>query len=59
VAFIINNIAVANLEAKAREMHDTIRDEAYYSWFAQYLVMKRSVTVTCDWSLVDSVHCEL
>lgn len=55
VAFIINNIAVANLEAKAREMHETLRDEAYYVWFAQYLVMKRSVLST--WCLVPCWLC--
>lgn len=48
MAFIINNIAAANLEAKAREMHETIRDEVYYVWFAQYLVMKRSAMAALE-----------
>ncbi|XP_024528197.1 CCR4-NOT transcription complex subunit 1 isoform X1 [Selaginella moellendorffii] len=41
VAFIINNISVANYEAKAKECLEVLKDK-YYPWFAQYMVMKRA-----------------
>ncbi len=40
VAFIINNIVTANLEQKAKECLEVLKEE-YYPWFAQYMVMKR------------------
>ena len=40
ISFLINNIASANIEAKAKEFTE-ILDEQYYPWFAQYMVMKR------------------
>jgi CCR4-NOT transcription complex subunit 1 len=40
VAFIINNISWTNLEAKAKECVEILKEE-YYPWFAQYIVMKR------------------
>ncbi|XP_057532309.1 uncharacterized protein LOC130810318 isoform X1 [Amaranthus tricolor] len=41
ISFIINNIAVTNVEAKAKEFSDILKDE-YFPWFAQYMVMKRA-----------------
>lgn len=41
ISFIINNLAVANLEAKAKEFMEILKEQ-YYPWFAQYMVMKRS-----------------
>jgi hypothetical protein len=41
VAFIINNISWTNLEAKAKECVEVLKDE-YHPWFAQYIVMKRA-----------------
>ncbi|XP_057455962.1 uncharacterized protein LOC130747140 isoform X2 [Lotus japonicus] len=40
ISFIINNISSTNVEAKAKEF-DEILKEQYYPWFAQYMVMKR------------------
>jgi hypothetical protein len=40
VAFIINNIVTANLEQKAKECLEVLKEQ-YYPWFAQYMVMKR------------------
>eukprot|EP00899_Mesostigma_viride_P024080 jgi/Mesvir1/4857/Mv11131-RA.2 len=40
VHFIINNISVANLEAKAKDV-DTLC-KGYGPWFAQYMVVKRA-----------------
>ncbi|KAK1420125.1 hypothetical protein QVD17_21468 [Tagetes erecta] len=41
ISFIINNLAVANIEAKAKEFTDVLKEQ-YYAWFAQYMVMKRA-----------------
>ncbi|KAK1408886.1 hypothetical protein QVD17_41009 [Tagetes erecta] len=41
ISFIINNLSVANIEAKAKEFTETLK-EPYYAWFAQYMVMKRA-----------------
>eukprot|EP00850_Spirogloea_muscicola_P021681 SM000258S09097 [mRNA] locus=s258:124363:135751:+ [translate_table: standard] len=41
VAFIVNNISTMNLDQKAKELLDTVK-EAFYPWFAQYMVMKRA-----------------
>ncbi|KHG27375.1 CCR4-NOT transcription complex subunit 1 [Gossypium arboreum] len=41
ISFIINNISVANIEAKGKEFTE-ILTEQYYPWFAQYMVMKRA-----------------
>ncbi|XP_024374833.1 uncharacterized protein [Physcomitrium patens] len=41
VAFIINNISWTNLEAKAKECAEILKEE-YHPWFAQYVVMKRA-----------------
>ncbi|KAI3693882.1 hypothetical protein L1987_76837 [Smallanthus sonchifolius] len=41
ISFIINNLSVANLEAKAKEFTEILK-EPYYAWFAQYMVMKRA-----------------
>lgn len=41
ISFLINNIASANIEAKAKEFTE-ILDEQYYPWFARYMVMKRA-----------------
>ncbi|PIA50222.1 hypothetical protein AQUCO_01300751v1 [Aquilegia coerulea] len=39
--FLINNISTTNLEAKAKEFTDFLKEE-YYPWFAQSMVMKRA-----------------
>ncbi|KAF7146731.1 hypothetical protein RHSIM_Rhsim04G0099300 [Rhododendron simsii] len=41
ISFIINNLSSTNFEAKAKEFSE-ILTEQYYSWFAQYMVMKRA-----------------
>ncbi|GMI98283.1 hypothetical protein like AT1G02080 [Hibiscus trionum] len=41
ISFIINNISVANLEAKGKEFTEILKEQ-YYPWFAQYMVMKRA-----------------
>ncbi|GAV69286.1 Not1 domain-containing protein/DUF3819 domain-containing protein [Cephalotus follicularis] len=41
ISFIINNISVANIEVKAKEFTEILK-ELYYPWFAQYMVMKRA-----------------
>ncbi|KAK4801597.1 hypothetical protein SAY86_022084 [Trapa natans] len=40
-SFIINNISAANIETKAKEFTEILK-EHYYPWFAQYMVMKRA-----------------
>ena len=40
ISFIINNLSTANLEAKAKEIAEFLKEQ-YYPWFAQYMVMKR------------------
>ncbi|KAB1225230.1 CCR4-NOT transcription complex subunit 1 [Morella rubra] len=41
MSFIINNISAANIEAKAKEFTEILKEE-YYTWFAEYMVMKRA-----------------
>ncbi|KAF9687700.1 hypothetical protein SADUNF_Sadunf02G0120300 [Salix dunnii] len=41
VSFMINNISAANVEAKAKEFTEILKEQ-YYPWFAQYMVMKRA-----------------
>ncbi|XVF22765.1 hypothetical protein REPUB_Repub12eG0199200 [Reevesia pubescens] len=41
ISFIINNISVANIEAKGKEFMEILKEQ-YYPWFAQYMVMKRA-----------------
>ncbi|KAJ4727200.1 putative Ccr4-not transcription complex [Melia azedarach] len=41
ISFIINNISALNVEAKAKEFTEILKDQ-YYPWFAQYMVMKRA-----------------
>ncbi|KAM7472074.1 hypothetical protein LguiA_010257 [Lonicera macranthoides] len=41
ISFIINNLSTANLEAKAKEIAEFLKEQ-YYPWFAQYMVMKRA-----------------
>ncbi|XP_050238653.1 uncharacterized protein LOC126688113 isoform X2 [Mercurialis annua] len=41
IAFIINNISSANIEAKTKEFTEILKEQ-YNPWFAQYLVMKRA-----------------
>ncbi|XP_043707891.1 CCR4-NOT transcription complex subunit 1-like isoform X2 [Telopea speciosissima] len=41
ILFIVNNISTANLEAKAKEFTEILKEQ-YYPWFAQYMVMKRA-----------------
>ncbi|MCO5612109.1 hypothetical protein L7F22_066371 [Adiantum nelumboides] len=41
IAFIINNISSANLDTKAKEFMEVLKEQ-YYPWFAQYMVMKRA-----------------
>lgn len=40
ILFIVNNVSLMNLEAKANDLV-RILQEAYYPWMAQYLVIKR------------------
>lgn len=40
ISFIINNLSAANIEAKAKELTEILKEQ-YYPWFAQYMVMKR------------------
>ncbi|KAK4802906.1 hypothetical protein SAY86_001109 [Trapa natans] len=41
ISFIINNISAANIETKAKEFTEILKEQ-YYPWFAQYMVMKRA-----------------
>nr|XP_043622240.1 CCR4-NOT transcription complex subunit 1-like [Erigeron canadensis] len=41
ISFIINNLSAANIEAKAKEFTEVLKEQ-YYPWFAQYMVMKRA-----------------
>ncbi|KAJ4827650.1 hypothetical protein Tsubulata_008272 [Turnera subulata] len=41
ISFIINNISTTNVEAKAKEFTEILKEQ-YYPWFAQYMVMKRA-----------------
>ncbi|KAF3780626.1 CCR4-NOT transcription complex subunit 1 [Nymphaea thermarum] len=41
IFFMINNISVANVEIKAKEFIEILKEQ-YYPWFAQYMVMKRA-----------------
>ncbi|KAL0547689.1 hypothetical protein IC582_012113 [Cucumis melo] len=41
ISFMINNISLANLEAKAKEFTEILKEQ-FYPWFAQYMVMKRA-----------------
>ncbi|XP_077235419.1 transcription regulator [Tasmannia lanceolata] len=41
ILFMINNISVTNLDAKAKEFTELLKEQ-YYPWFAQYMVMKRA-----------------
>ncbi|BBG97359.1 transcription regulator [Prunus dulcis] len=38
ISFIINNISVANVEAKSKEFTEVMKDQ-YHPWFAQYMVL--------------------
>ena len=40
ISFMINNISLANYEAKAKEITEILKEQ-FYPWFAQYMVMKR------------------
>ncbi|GAB2232300.1 hypothetical protein Drorol1_Dr00011332, partial [Drosera rotundifolia] len=41
VSFIVNNVSATTVESKAKEFSE-ILNEQYYTWFAQYMVMKRA-----------------
>ncbi|XP_059651610.1 uncharacterized protein LOC132299153 [Cornus florida] len=41
ISFLINNLSTSNVEAKAKEFIDILKEQ-YYPWFAQYMVMKRA-----------------
>ncbi|KAI8024154.1 CCR4-NOT transcription complex subunit 1 [Camellia lanceoleosa] len=41
ISFIINNLSAANVEAKAKEFTEILKEQCY-PWFAQYMVMKRA-----------------
>lgn len=41
ISFIINNLSSANIETKAKEFTEVLKEQ-YYPWFAQYMVMKRA-----------------
>lgn len=40
ILFMINNISTSNMDAKAKEFGEILKEQ-YYPWFAQYMVMKR------------------
>lgn len=40
ILFILNNLSLSNLEAKANDLVRVL-DEAYFGWLAQYIVVKR------------------
>ncbi|XP_058113902.1 general negative regulator of transcription subunit 1-like isoform X1 [Magnolia sinica] len=40
ILFMINNISTSNMDVKAKEFTDVLKEQ-YYPWFAQYMVMKR------------------
>lgn len=40
ISFIMNNLSAANIEVKAKEIVEILKEE-HYPWFAQYIVMKR------------------
>ncbi|KAK1305818.1 hypothetical protein QJS10_CPA10g00894 [Acorus calamus] len=41
ILFMINNLSATNVDAKAKEFIEILKEE-YYPWFAQYIVMKRA-----------------
>ncbi|XP_058113899.1 uncharacterized protein LOC131256857 isoform X1 [Magnolia sinica] len=41
ILFMINNISASNMDVKAKEFTDVLKEQ-YYPWFAQYMVMKRA-----------------
>ncbi|KAJ8900176.1 hypothetical protein K2173_024816 [Erythroxylum novogranatense] len=41
ILFTINNISASNIEAKAKDLIDVLKEQ-YYPWFAQYMVMRRA-----------------
>ncbi|XP_008796100.2 CCR4-NOT transcription complex subunit 1-like isoform X2 [Phoenix dactylifera] len=41
ILFMINNISTSNMDAKAKEFSEVLKEQ-YYPWFAQYMVMKRA-----------------
>ncbi|XP_010933666.1 uncharacterized protein [Elaeis guineensis] len=41
ILFMINNISTSNMDAKAKEFNEVVKEQ-YYPWFAQYMVMKRA-----------------
>ncbi|TGZ79593.1 Not1-domain-containing protein [Ascodesmis nigricans] len=41
VLFIVNNVSQSNLDSKLKELHEWLH-EPHYSWFADYLVVKRA-----------------
>ncbi|KAK1261309.1 hypothetical protein QJS04_geneDACA021630 [Acorus gramineus] len=41
ILFMINNLSATNMDAKAKEFIEILKEE-YYPWFAQYIVMKRA-----------------
>jgi CCR4-NOT transcription complex subunit 1 len=41
VHFVVNNLALANIDAKVRELRDLVH-APYYPWFANYMVVKRA-----------------
>lgn len=40
IQFIVNNMAKSNFESKSKEIKEILKPE-YYSWFANYLVVKK------------------
>ncbi|XP_072963541.1 uncharacterized protein [Typha angustifolia] len=41
ILFMINNISTSNMDAKAKEFDEVLKED-HYPWFAQYMVMKRA-----------------
>eukprot|EP00096_Caligus_rogercresseyi_P006991 TRINITY_DN2417_c0_g1_i1.p1 TRINITY_DN2417_c0_g1~~TRINITY_DN2417_c0_g1_i1.p1 ORF type:complete len:1930 (-),score=640.60 TRINITY_DN2417_c0_g1_i1:677-5986(-) len=42
IAFIFNNLSLMNMQQKASDLRDQLKDDVYTVWLAQYLVMKRA-----------------
>uniref|UniRef100_A0A0K2T7H7 CCR4-NOT transcription complex subunit 1 n=1 Tax=Lepeophtheirus salmonis TaxID=72036 RepID=A0A0K2T7H7_LEPSM len=42
IAFIFNNLSLMNMQQKAADLREQLKDDIYTVWLAQYLVMKRA-----------------
>lgn len=53
ISFLMNNIGSTNVDAKAKEFSEILKEECY-PWFAQYMVMKRLRICICPFFLMFS-----